>query len=156
MFSKPIAYSKQIAIYLKQGEYQKSLELSQEFVTAFPQVIESHYFLALSAIPLKDYTLGLLGAQKAFVLATGEDVLTMGLLLAQMLFLSGNLNKAKNVLLSLEATNPRNKDIEELLSLVSLAQENQADLEKHFRKLVNIDRSTAKGVVEKLKSAKKK
>ena len=147
VFTKHEAYEKQIAIYLGNREYQKSYDLSKEFVERFKDEMIAHFLLMKSAFWLKRFDEAITEGRIAFNLATGEDMLTCAIILSSAYYLKGDSENCYKLLDRIKADG--NPDVEKLMFIYSLAVKDEKKAMEHINKLYAINRRLAEDFILK-------
>ena len=142
-FSKPEAYLKQIAVYLKERMNEKAYTLCKDFAKAFPGELLAHILLAETAFRMERFQECKVESQKALKLAESEnDVRFAALVFSTACF------KLKDYIEGYETLKKamRGKylpEVEESLLILSLAMDDEAKAMQHMKNLMVLNRSRA-------------
>lgn len=141
--SKP-PYIKQISIHFNNGDYKSAFSLSQEFASAFPDDMISHFLYAKAAFWLDSLETAREEALKAFNLSKGEDDLAVAGILLSCVYYNRKEFEKGNVLLNLLRTKlPQNEEIQKLKFIFALALHDEGAAMRHLETLYAINKKTA-------------
>jgi hypothetical protein len=142
-FTRPEAYARQIALYLRERLDQNAYELSKDFVRAFPGELLAHVLLAESAFRLGRYPEAKVEARKAMAFASTEtDLVFCATVFSSACFHLKDYIEGYNTLK--EASAGRFiLHIEEALFVLSLAMHDEDKAIRHMRNLTVLNRSRA-------------
>ncbi|MCI0503633.1 hypothetical protein L0Y65_02870 [Candidatus Micrarchaeota archaeon] len=142
-FSKPEAYLKQIAVYLKEGMDQQAYSLSGDFVKKFPSELLSHVLIAESAFRIGRYQESKVQAQKAIRLAQSEsDIRFCALVFSTACFQLKDYIEGYNTLKS-AMKGKFLPEVEEALLILSLAMADEQKALHHMKNLMVLNRARA-------------
>lgn len=142
-FSKPEAYLRQIAVYLKEQMNTQAYNLSQDFVKKFPGELLSHVLLAETAFRLGRYQEAKVEAQKALKLSQSEsDIRFCALVFSTACFQLKDYIEGYNTLKS--AMKGRFlPEVEEALLILALAMSDEQKAVHHMKNLMVLNRERA-------------
>jgi tetratricopeptide (TPR) repeat protein len=142
-FSKPEAYLRQIAVYLKGQMNQQAYNLSQDFVKNFPGELLSHVLLAETAFRLGKFQESKVEAQKALKLAQSEsDIRFCALVFSTACFQLKDYIEGYNTL-KLAMKGRFLPEVEEALLILSLAMADEQKAMHHMKNLMVLNRERA-------------
>jgi hypothetical protein len=134
----PVAYNKQIELYIKNKDYEKALALGLEYVEKYPEDMIANFMMAKASFWDKKLDLGQKYGRAAFNKARKKDDLIMcGILLASIYFQARKYKEGYSLLNSLKAKG--NEDVEKLLFIFSIAMEDEEEIKKHMEELYRIN-----------------
>jgi tetratricopeptide (TPR) repeat protein len=142
-FSKPEAYLKQIAVYLKEQMNPQAYNLCQDFVKKFPRELLSHVLLAESAFRMGRYQESKVEAQKALKLSQSEsDIRFCSLVFSTACFQLKDYIEGYNTLKA--AMKGRFlPEVEESLLILALAMADEQKALHHMKNLMVLNRERA-------------
>lgn len=131
------AYIKQTAIYLKNGDFAKALEMAKEFIGKFPDDMMALFLLAKSHFWSGDYDNAAEHGRKAFNKAQGQDLRYCGILLASAYIAKGMYGEAYKLLNLLGGE--KDEDVQKLLFIAAIGRNDEAAAQKHLEALYMIN-----------------
>jgi tetratricopeptide (TPR) repeat protein len=141
--TKKEAFIKQLAIYIRDDDYQKAHELGLAFVARFPGEMASHFLLARAAFALAKYEEAKLEARKAFNMAQNDkDLLAAALLAATAHFQLGQYAEGYELLRRMEGRGG-GADYESAMVVFSLALRDKEGVVSHLEKLHRLNERLA-------------
>jgi hypothetical protein len=141
-FSKPDAFAKQIAFYLKERMNDKAYDLSKDYVKAFPGLLP-HILLAESAFRLDRFAEAKIEARKALRFATSDDdIVFCTMVFSSACFQLKDYIEGYNLLKS-STKGKFVPAVEEALLIFSLAMNDEQKAVKHMKNLLVINRARA-------------
>lgn len=147
-FTKKESFTKQIALYLNNKDYENAYAISKEFASKFSNELTAHFLLAKSAFWAKRFDEAVVAGRNAFNLASGQtDMITCAVLLSTAYYMLGDYGHCYELLNELDATN--NADVEKLMFLLALAANNEKEAAKRVANLYSINRRVAEDFVMK-------
>jgi len=156
IFTKVDSFTKQIALFIKNGDYGSAYNLAKEMVQAFPQEMISHFLLAKSAFWMEKYPEAIEEGSRAMNIASQrQDMITCAVLVSNARFMLHEYEKGLTLLELFE--NDKDEDIERMLVIFSSAMDRQEYVDKYIRELMKINSKSAKELIERfLETATKK
>ncbi len=143
------AYMKQMAIFIKNKDYQRAYDFGKEFTEAFPDDMMAHFLLAKAAFSLQRYDDSKEEGRKAFNLAkSNDDMVTCAVLTSAAYFELHEYQKGLEFLKKMEKLK-KTEDMEELLFVFSLALEDEKGAVKHVERLYELNQETAENLITK-------
>ncbi len=144
---KKESFIKQIAIYLKEENYQKAYETSKEFSGRFPSEMISHYLLAKAAFWIGKYDEAAEHGRKAFNMASGDDLVPCAIITASAYYQLGKYSKGYEMLGHVKTE--EKADLEKLKFAFAVAMEKEEDAVAIFEVLLSINRKEAEKLLER-------
>lgn len=142
-FSKPEAYLKQIAVYLKEQMNEQAYALSQDFVKKFPSELLSHVLLAETAFRLGRFQQSKVEAQKGMRLAQSEnDIRFCATVFSTACFQLKDYIEGYNTLKS-SMKGKFLPEVEESLLILALAMADEQKALHHMKNLMVLNRQKA-------------
>ncbi len=149
-FNSQTPYIKQISLYFDNSDYKSALFLSEEFASAFPNEMISHFLYAKAAFWLDSFDTAREEALKAFNLCKGQDDLAVAGILLSCVYYSQNEYEKGLVLLNLLRTKlPQNEEIQKLKFIFALALHDEAAAMRHLEDLYDINKKSASDFIVK-------
>ena len=145
--TRPEAYAKIIAIYLKNYENEKAYELSKEFVMKFPGELLSHILLSESAFRLGRFTEAKIEGRKALRYASSDsDMVFSSLIFASACFQLHDYLEGYQVLKDVSGRG-QIAQVEEALVVFSMAMKSELEAVGHLRNLMGLNRERAVAIM---------
>ncbi len=149
-FSKPGSFTKQIAIYIHNGEKDPAFETAKQFVAKFPDEPMAHLLLSMASLMAGDPATAKAEAHKAFNLVTiPEDLLSCAMVAAMAHFELKEYEKGYEILAAAgnRASSP---ELEEMLVLFGILTENPAIAAKHYSALARMNSKLAMELFDRI------
>jgi tetratricopeptide (TPR) repeat protein len=139
--TKKDTFIKQIMIYIKNKDYGNAYLVAKEFNEKYPDDLISNFLLAKACFYLNKYDEALIAGRKTFALSTGQDIVTAAVLLGSIYFMRHEFVEGYKLLESLENNKKIriNSEIEELLTIFSLALNNPQQAMRHVDRLYQLN-----------------
>ncbi len=141
------AYTKQMALYIKNRDYQRAIDFGKEFTREFPDEMIAHFLLAKAAFSLGNYEESKTEGRKAFNLAkSNDDMVTCAVLTSAAYFELHEYSKGLEFLRKMEDIK-KTEDLETLLFVFSLALRDEKEALKHIEHLYELNEETAEDLI---------
>ncbi|MFH0884794.1 MAG: hypothetical protein V1861_03720 [Candidatus Micrarchaeota archaeon] len=142
-FSKPDAYLKQIAVYLKEQMNKQAYSLCQDFVKKFPRELLSHILLAESAFRMGRYQESKVESKRALKLSQSEsDIRFCSLVFSTACFQLKDYIEGYNTLKN-AMKGKFLPEAEESLLVLALAMADEQKALHHMKNLMVLNRERA-------------
>jgi hypothetical protein len=149
-FSTQPPYIKQISLYFNGSDHKSAFTLSQEFASAFPNEMISHFLYAKAAFWLDSLDTAREEALIAFNMCKGEDDLAVaGILLSCIYYNRKEYEKGILLLNLLRTRLPQNEEIQKLKFIFALALRDEPAAMRHLESLYEINRKAASDFIVK-------
>lgn len=149
-FNSQPPYIKQISLYFDNSDHKSAFSLSQEFASAYPDEMISHFLYAKSAFWLDSFETAREEALKAFNLCKGQDDLAVaGILLSCVYYNRKEFEKGILLLNLLRTKLPQNEEIQKLKFIFALALHDEPASMRHLEDLYEINRKSASDFIAK-------
>ncbi len=139
--SRDNSYIKQIILYFKNKDFSNAYNLAKQFNEKKPDDLISNFLLAKSLFYLNKYDDALNVGRKAFNISQGQDLVTTGILLGSIYYMKGDYVGGYKILRSLESDKniKINGEVEELMTILSLALNNPEQAMRHIDQLYQLN-----------------
>lgn len=140
-FTKKDSFIKQIIIYFKSNDYVNAYVVAVEFNAKFPDDLVSNFLRAKACFYMNKHDEGLSVARKTFNISTGQDLITTAILLCSIYYMRGEYVDGYKLLESLGSDKSLkiNGEVEELMTILSLALNNPDNAMRHIDRLYAIN-----------------
>ncbi len=145
IFEKKDSFVKQIALYLRQGEYRKAYDLSRALASTFPAQMIGHYLLAKSAFWSGNFEEAASEGEKAFRMAGKGDIASCGILAASALFRLGRYREGHDLLAGIDEKG--NAELEKLRFAFAMAMGDELEAVRFLDELYRINRVAAEKLI---------
>ena len=149
-FTKKASFTKQIALYLKNGNYDAALPLAKQFLEKFPEEMVAHFLLAKAAFWKKEYELSLKESLQALRMCGVEDSSPAAVLAASSHYMLGRYAEGHKFLSQM--TEPKTEELERMKIIFAAVVGDEAGAERHAEELFKINKKAAEELLIKLLS----
>lgn len=142
-FSKPSAFTKQIAIYISNGDKDGAVNTAKDFILKFPDEIMAHMLLAMASLMAGNYEIAKNEGRKAFNMTSNpDDMLSCAIIAAMAHFQLKEYEKGYEILSVIEPQKST-AQLEEMLVIFSILIDNPDMATKHYSLLFKMNSKLA-------------
>lgn len=147
--TKNDSYVRQIILYFRNKELNNAYSLAKEFNEKTPDDLISNFLLAKALFYLNRHEEALTVGRKAFNISHGQDLVTTAILLSSIYYMRGDFVGGYKLLESLESNKniKVNGEVEELMTMLSLALNNPQQAMRHIDKLYQLNSKYAEDFI---------
>ena len=140
-------YTKQMALYLQNQDYEKAYEFGLEFANSYPDEMIAHYQLSAAAYHVGKYEEGREHGRKAFNMATADHDMLACAVQASLCYLKlGQYREGFHLLKEMEKRKRQDQlenELQEALFVFSVVMKNKAEAVDHIDKLYALNKELA-------------